>query len=242
MSDMVLDLDIGNTYTKWRLSRSEEGRVKNADIQQLKNLIATRPKRIRVACVAGDLYKLELAEILRQHFDREPEFAISSSSCAGVYNGYQRPEMLGIDRWLAGLAMWDQSKGGACLIIDVGSALTIDTIDDEGVFKGGYIIPGLMMMQQSLIDSTGGIVCFVKGGIQEGFEGIPANTAEAVQWGASFAVGSTVGKSVEIFLQRWPHGKVAITGGDGASVAGLLNRMKDYRPDLVLDGLALALP
>jgi type III pantothenate kinase len=242
VSELVLDLDIGNSYTKWRLSGLSGGCLKNADIQQLKSLIVTRPGRIRAACVAGETCKLELAEVLRRHFEREPEFAISSQSCAGVYNGYQRPETLGIDRWLAGLAMWNQSKGEACLIIDAGSALTIDTIDNKGMFKGGYIIPGLVMMQRSLIESTGRVICGVEGGIREGFESIPTNTAQAVQWGASFAVSATVGKSLEVFLQRWPHGKVAITGGDGAGVAAVLNRVKDYRPDLVLDGLAFALP
>lgn len=240
--NMILDLDVGNSYTKWRLSKVMSGRIKNGDIEQIQSLIPARPERVRVACVAEELYRSKLAKIIHEYFMCEPEFARSSHVCAGVYNGYRHPERLGIDRWLAGLAVWNQAAVESCLIIDAGSALTIDTIDNEGVFRGGYIIPGLVMMQRSLTSNTGKVVCGIDSGIQEGFRGIPTDTEQAVQWGASFAVSTVVEKSIEIFLQRWPHGKVAITGGDGVSVAAVLNRMSDYQPDLVLDGLALALP
>lgn len=242
MSKTVLDLDVGNSYTKWRLSGTGSARIENHDIQLLENLITTKLHRIRVSCVAEDLYRSKLTGILRQSFGCQPEFAAPAQLCAGVYNEYEYPEKLGIDRWLAGLAMWNLVGGQPCLIIDAGSALTIDTIGENGVFKGGYIIPGLVMMQRSLISNTGKIICDIGSGIQDGFGCIPRNTEQAVKRGASFAVISIVERSIEIFLQRYPHGKVAITGGDGAEIAVILNRMKDYQSDLVLDGLALALP
>jgi len=197
---------------------------------------------MRIACVAANACKVELIDILRLKFNCEPEFARPTIVCAGMRNGYKHPEMLGVDRWLAGLAAWAQSNGNPCLVIDAGSALTIDTINEQGVFLGGYIIPGLVMMQQSLINNAAEIICDIEYSIPEEFLGIPADTAEAVQWGASFAVSAIAEKAVEVFLQRWPHGTVQITGGNGADIAEKLNMIDKYKPDLVLDGLALALP
>ena len=241
MSEYILDLDIGNSYTKWRVS-TESGRLKNRDIGQLKNIISPNPERVRVACVAANAYKAELVEISRLKFNCEPEFATTTIACAGMRNGYKYPEMLGVDRWLAGLAVWAQSSGNSCLVIDAGSALTIDTIDDKGVFQGGYIIPGLVMMQQGLINNAAEIICDIERAIPEDFLGIPNETAKAVQWGAGFAVTASAEKAIEVFLRRWPHGTVRITGGNGADIAERLDMIKKYSPNLVLDGLAFALP
>ena len=241
MSELILDLDVGNSYTKWRVS-TKSGRLKNEDIGQLEKLIVSRLSRIRIACVAANTCKVELVDTLRLKFNCEPEFARPTIACAGMCNGYKYPEMLGVDRWLAGLAVWAQSNSNPCLVVDAGSALTIDTIDDKGVFLGGYIIPGLVMMQQSLINNAAEIICDIEYSIPEGFLGIPSDTAEAVQWGAGFAISAIVEKAVEVFLRCWPHGTVRITGGNGADLAEKLGMIDKYKPDLVLDGLALALP
>ena len=241
MSEFILDLDVGNSCTKWRVS-TESGRLKNRDIGQLKNIISSKPDRIRIACVAANAYKTELVDISRLKFNCEPEFAKTTIACAGMRNGYKYPEMLGVDRWLAGLAVWVQSNGNSCLVIDAGSALTIDTIDDKGVFRGGYIIPGLVMMQQSLINNAAEIICDVECGIPVDFLDIPNETAKAVQWGVGFAVTASIEKAMEVFLRRWPHGTVRVTGGNGADIAERLDMIQKYSPDLVLDGLAFALP
>lgn len=241
MPELILDLDVGNTNTKWRFPEMTGGRFENKDFEQLKKIVSTRPERIRVACVAGEVYKLKLANALRKYFDCEPEFAQSSVECAGVQNEYMDPEALGVDRWLAGLAAWDQSGGAPCLVVDAGSALTIDTIED-GKFRGGYIIPGLVMMQQCLTRNTGKVLCDIGWGIDTDYLSAPTDTQRAVCRGASFALIAVTERAVSLFLLRWPHGKVLFTGGNGADLAGILNRESGYKPDLVLDGLALALP
>jgi len=241
VSEFILDLDVGNSYAKWRVS-AESGCLKNQDIEQLKNLLSSSPSRIRVACVAADAYKVELINILRLKFNCEPEFARPTIICSGMHNGYKHPEMLGVDRWLAGLAAWTQASGRPCLVIDAGSALTIDTINDKGVFLGGYIIPGLVMMQQSLINNAAEVICDIEYSIPESFLNIPSDTAEAVQWGAGFAVSAIAEQAVRFFLRSWPRGTVWITGGNGSDIAEGLDMIDSYKSDLVLDGLALALP
>ncbi|MDP1069535.1 type III pantothenate kinase, partial [Klebsiella pneumoniae] len=60
---------------------------------------------------------------------------------------------MGVDRWLAMLAAW-QRVGQSCWVVDCGSAITLDLLDAEGRHQGGYILPGLRLMQQSLLGNT----------------------------------------------------------------------------------------
>lgn len=241
MSELTLDLDVGNSRTKWRVLGVATGCLKNEEIDRLQNAIVYRPSRIRVASVLDEVYETILSDSLQKIFHCEPEFARPTLSCSGMFNGYRQPSMLGVDRWLASLSVWGGASG-PCLVIDAGSALTIDTVDDQGVFRGGYIMPGLVMMQQSLISNTGRIECNVQGGICKDFDSIPIDTEQAVQRGSCFAIIATIEKAIRDFLLRWPHGTVRITGGTGADIAAIMEMQDKYRSDLVLDGLALALP
>ena len=67
----------------------------------------------------------------------------------GVRNGYAKPAQLGSDRWAALIAAWHlvQRK---CLVVDSGTATTIDTLSGQGEFVGGLILPGVELMQRSL--------------------------------------------------------------------------------------------
>lgn len=240
--EMILDLDIGNSYTKWRVAGAASKRIDNKDILQLKDQIKNPVERIRIACVLSSSSKAQLEGLLFSMFNCEPEWACSAEFCAGLHNAYSFPDKLGVDRWLAAVAAYDLFKKGPCLVVDAGSALTIDTINNQGVFLGGYIIPGLVCMQQSLNATTGQIDSKATYKFDKNFRSIPTNTDEAVHKGACFAIVAAATIAIGDFLQQWPHGKVCITGGDGLAIAHLLSREDDCYPDLVLDGLVLALP
>ncbi len=72
---------------------------------------------------------------------------------AGVTIRYSDPSRLGVDRWLAMLAAHAASTK-ACLVVDCGTALTIDKLTASGEHCGGYIIPGLALMRRSLEENT----------------------------------------------------------------------------------------
>lgn len=247
MTKQILDIDIGNSRSKWFLHGNlpdSRGVCRNTDLcQTLQSSFRQFDiARVRVACVAKEELRTRLRECCGDVWKIQPEFAASVAVCAGVSNAYTTPGQLGVDRWLAGLAAWSQSQGSPCLVVDAGSALTIDTIDDAAVFRGGYIIPGLVMMQQSLVANTGKIDCNTSSDWYGCFLETPATTAHAVHWGACFAVSAAVEKAVQDFLLRWPHGRVFVTGGDGKDVASAIGLRDQYQPDMVLDGLALAMP
>src|SRR5699024_1843795 len=70
----------------------------------------------------------------------------------GFKNSYEASDALGVDRWLAIVEAW--SRHGNAIVIDCGSALTVDVAAKEGVHLGGYIVPGLHLLVRSLWEGT----------------------------------------------------------------------------------------
>lgn len=76
----------------------------------------------------------------------------SSSNAGGIRNLYDS-QQLGVDRWAAAVAAWHKLQS-ACLVVMVGTATTIDILSTQGEFSGGYILPGIEMMLDSLAQGT----------------------------------------------------------------------------------------
>ena len=75
-----------------------------------------------------------------------------------LINGYMEPERLGVDRWLAMLAVIEEEQPEVPIcVIDCGSAITIDAVNAKGEHVGGLIVPGISMMRNALVKGTSGI-------------------------------------------------------------------------------------
>jgi len=80
----------------------------------------------------------------------------STAHAAGVSNLYRAPERLGVDRWCALIGAWALFHSPAVVVM-AGTATTIDTLDVEGRFLGGRILPGIGLMLRSLAKGTAGL-------------------------------------------------------------------------------------
>jgi len=242
----VLDIDVGNTRCKWRLSGGDRmpafsGSCALDDLQRALASAegAPAPQRIRVASVKGDVVAASLGQWARERFGIEPEFAATERTRNGLTNSYAEPGRLGVDRWLAMLAGWSEHRAAVC-IVDCGSAITVDLVDDTGMHRGGYITPGLVMMRESLLRDTARVR----------FDGSPAevstspgcDTAHAVYHGTFVAAVGAVERACRIMLAMCADARVLITGGDAPAIGPELGFGVEQRPDLVLDGLGIALP
>ena len=163
------------------------------------------------------------------------------------------PEKVGVDRLLAALAAYRRT-GGACVIVDCGTAVTVDAVDSGGVFLGGAIFPGRDMMARALADGTAQLPHVEGGAAPESVIG--KSTEEAILaglvHGTAGALDSLVaGAMMEVGL----HAHVLVTGGDarvpespappGQSLpppwrSPVLRRKSEIVPDLVLEGLVMA--
>ncbi|WP_213995050.1 type III pantothenate kinase [Arsukibacterium sp.] len=148
---MYLLLDIGNTREKAALFNA-------GNISALPQLTADSLKALPIvavyfACVAND-GRLNALKV-KLELDNIPWRQVGSEAQAfGVINCYVEPHLLGVDRWLALLAAKQLFNGQAVMVVDAGTALTIDWLDETGMHQGGWIIPGLRLQQQSVVQQT----------------------------------------------------------------------------------------
>lgn len=240
---MILEFDIGNTRCKWRLAEAP-ARAGACAIDDLAATLGALPERaaiarVRAGCVRGPQVEAAVREAVRDVLGLETAFARSQAVAAGVRNGYAEPQRLGVDRWLAMLAGFAEIGGAVC-VLDCGSAITADLVDAGGAHRGGYIAPGLTMMRASLLAATDRVRFEAAAAATGAAPG--CDTAEAVGGGTLLAAAGFLRAARERFAQACPGAVVLLTGGDAPTIAACLDFPASIRPQLVLDGLSLALP
>jgi type III pantothenate kinase len=236
-------MDIGNSRIKWRVVAPDRV-VKRGVVDHFRSSwsdFASHDfdlQRVRVANVAGPELASKLDKYLQESIGVTAEFAVSERSIGKVVNGYTVPGKLGVDRWLAIVAGWNIVQG-PCLVIDAGSALTVDFIGAEGAHSGGYIVPGLSMMQLALYGGTSD----VRFDQLDSYAQFPGrNTAEAVQNGCFEMVLALLEQSYRRLVDEEGSGRLIFTGGWSEQLMNCLDEDASIVPELVLDGLAFALP
>jgi len=232
---MILDIDAGNSRIKWRLSGN--GRVLAQDSQPTVELASGETlllpetaaiDEVRLASVAGS----KVVAALQKQFAGLLKVAQVSPSAGGVTCGYKQPDRLGVDRWLALVAAYQQFQQ-AVLVVDAGSAMTMDLVGPKGEHLGGYIVPGLRLMADALWQGTRDVK--VTSGDFENMLVPGTNSQQAVDRGCLLVAVS----AVENLASQYPA-HILLTGGDAQHLADALSLDHSHRPDLVLDGLAIA--
>lgn len=233
---VVLEIDAGNTRCKWRLVTDATRGLSNACTysEELPGLLYAEHAEvtsISIASVAKGERLQMLQTVCEDMFNLSPWIAQSTRHCGPVTNGYDDSGKLGVDRWLAVLAAFE-IKRRACWVADFGSALTLDYIDADGVYRGGYIVPGVSMMVSALNQGTGNINVANDSYHLEAI--LPTNTAKAVTQGCILMMQRFVAATTASH-----QGDIYLTGGDARLVMSGCDDLMRYQPDLVLDGLSI---
>jgi type III pantothenate kinase len=152
-----------------------------------------------------------------------------------VRNLYADPAQLGADRWAALIAAHHGDKANK-LVVNVGTALTIDALTAAGEFLGGLIVPGPALMRRSLDRGTAGLR------LTEGrFEALPRSTPDAITSGALQAcVGAIARFGTAMASQGAAPDRIILSGGAAREIEAMLPYPHTYRENLVLEGLLLA--
>jgi type III pantothenate kinase len=240
---VILDIDIGNSRLKWRLDRGDlSGSCARAEPGIVAGLDLPPPDRVRIASVAGAEFNDYMRALLSDAYGVTPEFAVTTSLAGNVRCGYEHPETMGVDRWLALLAARSRASGGL-LVVSAGTAVTIDAVAADGQHLGGYIVPGLYMMQHGLWQGTADVR--VSEAINRDLASLAPGrtTRQAVQRGLVRMLVAFVDGAVEGFTNVWGAvPRLFICGGDASILSAHLKSPHVVAVDLVLDGLAIALP
>ena len=234
----LLAIDSGNTRIKWAVNEGgtwvDAGALATADSGRIGEAwAALAPFDRAIACnVAGPQVgrRLDLACAARG-----ATLAIAEAQAAqlGVVNGYREPAQLGADRWAALVAAHALGEG-AKLVVNAGTALTIDALAADGRFEGGLIVPGPALMRSALATGTARLP-HAAGAFRE----FPDTTDDAI---ASGALQACVGAIVRMRHAMTESGMVpehvVLSGGAARELAPLLPMPFAIHENLVLDGLA----
>lgn len=231
---MRLLIDAGNTNIKFALVDGERWlTVVNIPSKRAYDLsFADYPdvQQVWASNVAG-------AEVARQIKAAcaarrwEPQFITAQVDQCGVRNSYEQAAQLGSDRWAALIAA-RHHVGAACLVVNCGTATTIDALSDRGEFIGGLILPGIELMQRSLTSATA--LLTAGGGHYASF---PLNTADALLSGAVQASCGAIQR--QYALLGVADAPVLLSGGAACFLFYHLSLPVQLMDNLVLQGLLL---
>jgi type III pantothenate kinase len=254
---MILAIDCGNTRVKWGLQEGglQEGGLREeglhegilrepkqsgsawralgalplADIARLDADWSSLPvpTRIVIANVAGEAARNALLAPLAR-WRVKPWWASAQAAQCGVTNGYADPGQLGVDRWAALIGAWHLQRG-TCLVVNAGTATTVDMLSPQGRFRGGIILPGIDLMQRALAQNTAGLALS-----QGSFAEEPRCTADAIESGCLHAQAG----AIERMYARLEAGAVCLlSGGNAQRILPVLSIPVRAVDNLALEGL-----
>jgi type III pantothenate kinase len=242
-----LAIDIGNTRLKWAQYASPQpgaamiahGAAFLETIDELADTAwgkLSAPASMLGCNVAGDAVKRRVEEQL-ELWDIQPRWVVPSAHEAGVTNGYEHPSRLGADRWVALIgARWHvktRGKARPALVVMVGTAVTVDSLDADGRFLGGLILPGFGLMLRALEQGTAGLKV-PTGEIVD----FPTSTSDALMSGGAFAIAGAIEHVHQKLIQRTGEKPMLLmTGGAAVKLAPVTELEFETIDSLIFDGL-----
>ena len=149
------------------------------------------------------------------------------------------PETItGTDRLLNASAAFERVQQ-ACVVIDAGSAITVDFVDGEGTFHGGMIAPGAAMQLHALHQGTDGLpdLRFAR----PDPEAFGRSTSQAMLKGVFHGIRGMVQRVVELYAESYgAYPQVIATGGDAKTLFQNEELIDNIVPDLTLLGIVAA--
>lgn len=244
---MILLIDIGNTRLKW--ATLEAGQlipggsllykdIPTDDILWQNWAFPVAPEAVFISSVSSKGVVKAFKQTFLEHWAVEPIRIQSEEISCGVINAYDSPSKLGTDRWLGVIAAHALYEGPS-VVIDLGTASTVDLVSETGQHLGGLIVPGLTMMKSSLMKSTAQVSLDEAELSSESWNSLLAgNTLEAVEGGAIFATVSFIDRVVsELEAEMMTSLTRIITGGDCLSIEPLLEEDYHIEPNWILKGM-----
>jgi len=239
-------VDVGNSRIKWGLCSSElvwstvslppddpadwDRQWKEWKLQRTQEWIVTSVHPTR---------RDTLITWLKARADRVRE--LSSPAQLPLVVDFEHPEKVGVDRLLNAVAAnLRRQENVAAIVIDAGTAVTVDYVDGKGVFKGGAIFPGFPLMACALHDYTAALPT-----VELDDTVLPPGTSTiaAMQAGIFFAVAGGIERLISEYQHRYSTAfEIFLTGGDAKILAHRLRHPVHHWPEMTLEGILHSLP
>jgi len=240
---VILCVDIGNSRLKWAAGPPDGDWRAHGEWPLDRPLDASMandwsgldaPRQIVVSAVAAAAVREQLTQWCRATWSAQPLLVQPATRGFGVVNGYADPAQLGADRWAALIAARHLEPRSAACIVDCGTAITVDALDEGGQFVAGAILPGVELSRNALRQGTSGVRPRETGSADLRVR----DTAQAVSAGIRLGLAGAIERLVDAALEiAGEPATVFLTGGSAPQLAPLLRRPLRCQPDLVLRGL-----
>jgi type III pantothenate kinase len=236
---LILAIDAGNTRIKWGVRVGESWRARGATPTDAAAALgegwpALAPGTRAIASNVGGPAVARHIESACASRGLLPEFIASRREQLGVTSGYRDAAQLGTDRWAALVAA---HHGAAVhqLVVNAGTALTVDALRADGLFLGGIIVPGPALMRRSLGGGTAQLR------LTEGaFDAFPKSTPDAITTGSVLAAAGAIARMREAMAAAGAApGRVVLSGGAAPELLPHLPMPVTLDDNLVLEGLVL---
>lgn len=164
----------------------------------------------------------------------------SQAECNGVRCAYQLPKKFGVDRWLTLLGTHYLFPSQHCLIVDTGTATTVDYLDNKGQHHGGWILAGISTLVSALVNDTANVAAEAD---QVNTLTLADNTASGVNHGALAATVGMVQQAhwqiTNLYNVNSDDLKIVITGGNGKLLQDHLPMQSVVDDKLVFIGIKI---
>lgn len=233
---MNLVIDIGNTFCKWavfdRNTLTAQGITDQINTSSLTDIFREFKTIDKAILSAVRDFPNECRNVLTDQTVNFIELAHKTPT--PIINRYKTPETLGLDRLAAAIGGATLFPGTPLLIIDAGTAITIDLVSAENEYLGGNISPGLQTRYKALNQFTGKLPLV---SLKDDFEIVGSNTESAIRAGVQQGVIFEIEGYIGYFANNYKKLKVLLTGGDAFFLKKHLKAEAVHLPDLTLTGL-----
>lgn len=225
VNQKVILLDSGNTRLKYRFQ--SRGGVFESLHEMNEFIFANEIKEVVYACVSSQ--ENELLSVLIPLGVKVTKAQVQDHFL-NLSLAYADVSTLGVDRWLSMVAALQNYKDCSLVVVNAGTALTIDCIDSEGIHHGGSISPGYNLSAKSLSNATAQLPEIN----QEKVIGLGHSTTSCINYGIVRSMTSLIEATSKEFDQS---ARIVVCGGDADFISDQMNLACQVEPELVLIGL-----
>ncbi|WP_163718205.1 type III pantothenate kinase [Mangrovibacterium lignilyticum] len=233
---MNLVIDIGNTRCKWAIFDKRnlivQDTAKTFDLHLLGQIIASHEGIDQAILSSVREFPKECRDTLAEHTDYFIE--LTHQTPTPIVNRYKTPQTLGLDRLAAAVGASISFPGTPLLVIDAGTAITIDFVSASNEFMGGNISPGIETRFRALNHFTGQLPLV---DLKSEFVGLGVDTISAIRAGVQKGVIFEIESYIKEYKEKYTELTTVLTGGHCQFIAQHLQAPVQLIDDLTLKGL-----
>jgi len=248
---MLLTIDVGNTHTviglfvghdltdHWRI-HSDQERTEDELALLVQQFLAQHgfapDDDVNGIAISSVVPRVTAAlRMMAERYFGAPPMVLEPGIRTGMPILYDNPKEVGADRIANAVAAYDK-YGGPTIMVDFGTATTVDAVSDKGEYLGGAILPGVEISMDALFQHAAGLK---KVELVEPKNLIGKSTVESIQSGAIHGFTGQVDHLVDKFRDELGEATVVATGGLAELIAPMSRTIEHNEPWLTLHGLRI---